>query len=336
MATARIGIIADTTLQGHLLSTAVRGQGYEVAVNTDPGQLDKKWFENGRVDLWVVDLSQEDKWGDFLDHLLEDAPVPILFSDSQAPARNSPKYPRWERRLLTKMLDFVDKPMVVEKLDELAPTKPSINIPVPKEFKALPRGDAPQRVCVLGASLGGPAAVKPFLDCLPPELPMAFILAQHIDESFLDTLSKVLCRDNDFDCEVGYEGTRLQHGKVLIMPTEYAVGFTETGVVVNTGQEWEGPYAPSIDQVIGGVAHTYRERSAAILFSGMGNDGSIAAPQMKAAGGFVWAQTAKTCACSSQPDSVRETGCVDYSGSPEELALALVERVRQSLRQVAS
>lgn len=336
MATARIGIIADTTLQGHLLSSAVRGQGYEVALNTDPGNFDDKWLEPGRVDLWVVDLSQEDRWGEFLDQLLEGAETPILFSDNQAPARNSPNYPRWERRLLTKLLDFVDRPVVVEKLEELEPTRPSITIPVPNEFRSLPRGDAPQRVCVLGASLGGPAAVKPFLDCLPSELPMAFILAQHIDEGFLDTLTKVLVRDNEFECEVGYEGTRLAHGKVLIVPTEYAVGFTETGIVVNTGKEWEGPYAPSIDQVIAAAAMTYKERSSAILFSGMGNDGSIAAPQMVERGGVVWAQTAETCACSSQPDSVRETGCVSYSGSPEQLALALVERVRQSLRQVAS
>lgn len=336
MATATIGIIADTTLQGHLLSTAVRGQGYEVAVNSDPGSFDDKWFEPGKIDLWVVDLSHEDKWGEFLDHLLEAAESPILFSDSQAPARNSPKYPRWERRLLTKMLDYVDKPVVIEKLEELEPAKPTINIPVPNEFKSLARGQVPQRVCVLGASLGGPTAVKPFLDCLPSELPMAFVLAQHIDEGFLDTMAKVLCRDNDFDCEVGYVGTQLQHGKVLIVPTEYAIGFSETGVVVKTADEWEGPYAPSIDQVITNAARTFKDRSSAILFSGMGNDGSIAAPQMKSVGGVVWAQTAETCACSSQPDSVRETGCVDYSGSPEQLALALVERVRQSLRQEAS
>ena len=113
----RIGIIADTTLQGHLLSSAVRGQGYDVVVNSDPGNIELSWLTSDALDLWVVDLNHEDRWQDFLDRLLEDTPVPILFSDGQAPARNSPLYPRWERRLLSKMLDYVGRPKVEVKLE---------------------------------------------------------------------------------------------------------------------------------------------------------------------------------------------------------------------------
>jgi chemosensory pili system protein ChpB (putative protein-glutamate methylesterase) len=179
----------------------------------------------------------------------------------------------------------------------------------------------------------GPAAVKLFLDCLPAELPVAFILAQHIDHSFLETLAGVLCRDNNFACRVGYDGEQLSHGTVLIAPVEYAVTFSDTGRLVSTGSPWDGPYAPSIDQVIGNVSSRFADRAGAILFSGMGNDGSIAAPAMKQRGAPVWAQDADSCACSSQPDSVRETGCVSYSGTPEKLALALVEYVRQDIRR---
>ena len=332
----RIGVIADTTLQGHLLSSAIRGQGYNVVVNTDPGNLEEQWYTSDDVDLWAVDLVQEDQWNTFLDRILEESDTPILFCDGQAPARNSPEYPRWERRLLTKMLDYVDRPTVVERLDDLEAAAPkTAPLPVPSEFRHLKSASSVQHVWVLGASLGGPAAVKPFLDSLPAELPVAFILAQHIDQSFLETLSKVLCRDNGFDCMVGYEGTALRHGQVLIAPTEYAVDFTDTGILVNTGNDWEGPYAPSIDQVTNNVSARFGAHSGAILFSGMGNDGSIAGPQMVERGGLVWAQTADTCACSSQPDSARETGCVTFSGSPEHLARALVEHVRQSLRVAA-
>ena len=329
----RIGIIADTTLQGHLLSSAVRGQGYEVVVNSDPGNIEPGWLTSDALDLWVVDLNHEDRWQDFLDRLLEDTPVPILFSDGQAPARNSPLYPRWERRLLRKMLDYVGRPEVDVKLESLPPAKPAISIPTPSEFRKVPVGPVPERIWVLGASLGGPAAVKLFLDCLPSELPVAFILAQHIDNSFLETLAGVLCRDNSFACRVGYDGKQLSHGTVLIAPVEYEVSFSETGRLLSTGKPWEGPYSPSIDEVIGNVSSRFTDRAGAILFSGMGNDGSIAAPNMKQRGGPIWAQDAASCACSSQPDSVRDTGCVSYSGTPEKLALALVEYVRQDIRR---
>ena len=327
----RIGIIADTVLQGHLLSSAVKGQGYELAVNTDPANLDDGQLADG-PDLWVVDLTEEDRWHDFLDNLLENAAAPILFSDGQAPPRNAPEYPRWERRLLAKMLDYVSKPKIEERLETLEPIKPTRVIPTPREFSSVISGEAPQRIWVLGASLGGPAAVKLFLDSLPAELPVAFILAQHIDGGFLETLSKVLCRDNGFECRVGNEGEALRHGKVLIAPVDYEIAFTETGVIYNTGNQWEGPYAPSIDQVIQNASQCFAERANAILFSGMGNDGAIAGPQMRGRGSEVWAQSSETCAVSSQPDSVRETGCVSYVGSPENLALQLVETVRRQLQ----
>ncbi|MCK5875337.1 MAG: chemotaxis protein CheB [Alcanivoracaceae bacterium] len=328
----RIGIIADTSLQGHLLSSAVRGQGYEVVVNSDPGNIEARWLASDALDLWVVDLNHEDRWQDFLDRLLEDTPVPILFSDGQAPARNSPHYPRWERRLLSKMLDYVGRPRVDVKLDTLKASKPAINIPTPKEFHKVKIGPVPERIWMLGASLGGPAAVKAFLDCLPAELPVAFILAQHIDSGFLETLAGVLCRDNSFECRVGYDGEQLRHGTVLIAPVEYEIAFTDTGRVVSTGKQWEGPYSPSIDQVVNNVSTRFGDRAGAIIFSGMGNDGSIAGPAMKQRGAPVWAQDADSCACSSQPDSMRDTGCVSYSGTPDKLALALVEYVRQDIR----
>src|SRR5690606_17877347 len=233
--------------------------------------------------------NQEDRWQDFLDRLLEGTPIPILFSDGQAPARNSPLYPRWERRLLSKMLDYVGKPRIEVKLDTLKTTRPTVNIPTPSEFRKLETGPVPERVWVLGASLGGPNAVKAFLDCLPGELPVAFLLAQHIDNGFLETLAGVLCRDNPFQCRVGYDGEQLSHGTVLIAPVEYEVAFTETGRIMSTGKPWEGPYSPSIDQVINNVSSRFGNRSGAIVFSGMGNAGSIAGPVMKQRGAPIWA-----------------------------------------------
>lgn len=335
-APGRVGVIADSTLQGHLLSSAVKGQGYQVVVNTAPDALEKRWLLAGALDLWVVDLSSEDRWQIFLDHLLEDAAAPILFCDGQAPARTDAHYPKWERRLVTKLVDFIGKPAAEERLDVIPQRPPQVKIPTPREFETIHPGDRPQRVWVLGASLGGPAAVKLFLDCLPANLPVAFVLAQHIDGSFLDTLCGVLGRDNNIHCKVGVDGSALRHGELAIAPVEYAVTFRHDGRIQSTGQAWEGPYAPSIDQVIQHVGEGYGNACGAILFSGMGNDGAIAAPRLAASGCPVWAQSADTCAVSSQPDSVRETGCVSYSGSPEQLALQLVERVRRELKNARS
>ena len=99
--------------------------------------------------------------------------------------------------------------------------------------------------------------------------------------------------------------------------------------IVKTKDEWEGIYSPSINQVMRLVAEQYGKKSGAIIFSGMGDDSAAAAEYMDSVGGPIWAQTAETCANSSQPDSIRETGYVSYNGSPQQLAVKLMNTLEK-------
>lgn len=332
----RIGVVSDTFLQGSLLANAAKALGYTVVVNTQPGNLDTdRWIGKGVVECWLIDLHDQETWADFLDLLLEQADAPLIFGDGLAPTKTHEEYPRWERRLFQTLIKSVGRPVASVNFTVLEKTqaKPRSTITIPVEFKnpALV-GAKPERVWVLGASAGGPAAVKLFLDSLPKELPVAFVLAQHIDPKMLDALAISLVRHNWFKMRIGRPGEPLRYGDILLAPCDAEISFDDAGRVVQTGKAWEGPYSPSIDQVISNVSMRFGANAGAILFSGMGNDGSIATPHMKARGGVVWAQTADTCAVSSQPDSVRDTGAVSYSGSPEHLALQLIEYVRQQMK----
>jgi chemosensory pili system protein ChpB (putative protein-glutamate methylesterase) len=50
------------------------------------------------------------------------------------------------------------------------------------------------------------------------------------------------------------------------------------------------------------------------------------------AGGVIWAQDEKTCACPSQPDAMRATGCVSFSGNPFDLANKLVNYISRNIQ----
>ena len=128
-APGRVGVIADDTLQGHLLAGAIKGQGYRVVVNTDPEHLEDRWLAADALDLWVVDLSREDRWQRFLDGLLENAAAPLLFCDGQAPARTADHYPRWERRLMTKLVGYIGAPGLEENLAAVPQTPLAAPIP---------------------------------------------------------------------------------------------------------------------------------------------------------------------------------------------------------------
>src|SRR5690606_3946184 len=97
----------------------------------------------------------------------------------------------------------------------------------------------------------------------------------------------------------------------------------------HTGRSWPEPYSPSIDQMMLNLAQHYGDRCGVIAFSGMGSDGGAAAAYLLRQGGRVWTQDANSCACSSMPDNLRESGYSSLSGDPRELAQALVNQIAQ-------
>ncbi|MDQ8035875.1 MAG: chemotaxis protein CheB [Pedobacter sp.] len=324
----RVGVVSDSNLQRLALAQAVRGHGYELSFNTSPDKLDESALGDPELDVWVVDMQDEDD--EFLDRLLDHSVAPILFGLEEAPVQGSRAYPRWERRVFVKLKETVGEPVQeehLEALEQAAPIAQQAPLELPPEVLA--RGDdSLDMVCVLAASLGGPAAVKEFLDCLPKGLPVAFVLAQHIDLRMQETLAHVLVRHNGMPCKVAAAGDRLRHGELLIAPVATEIDFGAEGEVLVRDIKWDGPYSPSIDQVMANVTRRFGDRSGAFIFSGMGGDGSISGSLMQEAGGFIWGQTAESCACSSQPDSMRATGVVTFNGTPTELATHLVEHIR--------
>jgi chemosensory pili system protein ChpB (putative protein-glutamate methylesterase) len=188
--------------------------------------------------------------------------------------------------------------------------------------------DGVDEVWVLGASLGGPLAVRDFLSAIPQDLPVAFILAQHIGASHLDLLSEQLGRVTPFKVMVASAGHQMQKHQVLLAPVEGRIVFDKQNRVVRKPKQEDSIYSPCIDFVMRDMARCFGPRCHAIVFSGMGNDGEQGCRAIVANGGTVWAQNADSCVISSMPDNARKTGHVSFEGTPAELAQELVKRFR--------
>lgn len=177
---------------------------------------------------------------------------------------------------------------------------------------------------ILGASIGGPQAVKDFLAALPADCGLAFLLVQHIGINFVDLLAEQLERNTGFKVSRLKVGETFEAGKVLVMPTDESLEFDEQGRIVLKPLNRHSFYNPCIDDVLEEAAHCFGENIGAIIFSGMGNDGTRGARILAKNGGCVWAQDAQSCIISSMPDSVRKEKVASYSASPEQLALNLM------------
>lgn len=309
----RIGLLAATNAQHRTLNALITECGHQTEVSLLVAQLKGRLHANRQheypVDAWVVDAETVDKDGDDkIDTWLHSFTVPIIYCDESIPSVEMENYRAFARRLK-------------EKLTQLAGT---INLQHAAEGCA-------KEVWVLAASTGGPNAVKQFLGELPPKLDVGFIYVQHIDKAFNDTLAHIMSRHTHYPASLVKHGDVILPNKVSIISPEHGTRLMPNGTFSVTEEKWLGPYTPSIDSVIADVAHSYAERSGAIIFTGMGNDGAASCRMLHQKGGKVWAQTPSSCTSDSMPEAVIATGCVDFKGAPYLLAQQLV-RHRQHAR----
>lgn len=327
-AAARIAVLADTSLQRHVLQQALVGNGYTVVLNSDPARVDEAALAACETDLWLVDLAQSED-SPLVDNLLEHASAPVLFGEGHAPERHSENYPRWERRLFGKLKKLVGDPAqgVGRSLAALlADAARPARLELPKALADMPlaAGEPARQVWLLAASMGGPAAVKEFLDALPGGLPIGFVYAQHIDASFEASLPQAVGRHSQWQVNQARQGDAIRCGEVVVAPISFELGFADDGAMAIAERAWPEPYSPSIDQMMLNLAQHFGALCGVLAFSGMGSDGSAAAAYVRRQGGEIWTQRADSCACASMPDSLREGGYSQFSGSPRELAEALV------------
>jgi len=320
----RLFVVADRPLQRIALAEMIQSCGYDLVDNVPPDRL-KPMHLSSQPDLWLLDVVDQET---VLEQIGYDAPV--MFGIDAAPQLTDRQaYGRWMRVLSRKLIKLLGHPPPLLLSDEAVEALPS---GTPSNQTILPTDDAPPEtdsvplpyVCVLAASMGGPNAVKAFLDVLPSDLPVALLYVQHIDPYMQELLPRILVRQNSWrSCLIKDEPMQLTAGELLIVPATRALSMQANGLLIPLQTGWSGQYQPSINDVMRSASQAFGHRLITIVFSGMGDDGSQSALHVTQQRGVIWAQTAVTCDCASQPDAMRATGQVSFNGSPELLAQKL-------------
>ena len=342
----RVAILYTSEKRLSDLARVLAKHGLAVIGRHPVGSVTLEQVNAVRADVILVDLDETaDQVLDILQNLLETAQLPILFNDSVtmdlvANVAN----PEWGRRLAAKLWSITkrQRPPPKPVAPPIAKARPKVALPKDKvASRKLPR-EAPAEsapashtalvnLWVLGASLGGPLAVREFLSKLPEDLPVAFVLAQHIGASHLDLLAEQLDRVTPLRVFVAATGHVLKHQEVVLAPVHDRILIDALSRVTLKQKEERSVYSPSIDFVMQDMARRFGKNCGAIIFSGMGNDGERGCHAVVAGGGDVWAQDAESCVISSMPDNARKTGHVTFNGTPEELATALVKRFKDKM-----
>lgn len=182
-----------------------------------------------------------------------------------------------------------------------------------------------RKVWVLGASIGGPEAVREFLAGIPRDYPALFLLAQHLGEEFVGMMTNQLIQATKLTVRSPTHGERVAHGDVVVVPNSHRLRVDAEGVVTLERNAAASAFSPSIDRVLHDIADKFGANAGAIIFSGMSSDAAEGCRYLAEQGGEVYAQRPDTCVVSSMIDGVCETGVVSFLGSPQELAEKLLE-----------
>lgn len=260
--------------------------------------------------VWLV-ISEDA--ADIFEILSEWSDAPVFLADLMPPIEDQVYYQQWK----TSLCDKLSKILELAEINETPAGKAGIVAKEPVTYEA---------VWVLAASLGGPESMRVFLSHINPEIPVAFVYAQHIEQGFDKVLPKVLGKASRLKLTYCTTGDKLRKGEVMIIPSHaYTVVDKRGKFQVKEGDEWDKPYTPNIDQIINNIGQVYRNKMGVIMFSGTCDDGAAASIKLKKSGVTVWAQEPEECICAAMPEAVIKAGVVDFVGTAEALAIHLNE-----------
>ena len=315
----RIAITSDSVLHRNYLQKTMEQIGIEVVLNESLTERFMSKLDSIKSDVVLFDVEAiEDEHLEYLDQLLEQSKIPVIINDVSALTLNEPKSSlKWNSNLLQKIADITGRSNWDESFSDIKIEKNTSKENVGKNKLA-------KNIWVLGSSLGGPDALKHFLSEIPNDLPVAFIIAQHLGENFVSLLAEQLDRYTAFKVIVPKEGHVVMHHEALITPTDKSIVINPIGAVELKDIAEQTKYTPSINDAIKNIALRYKDNAGAIIFSGMCDDGVDGCETLISKGGKVWVQDPDSCVISAMPESVVSKVPVDFIGTPEMLAEQLV------------
>jgi chemotaxis response regulator CheB len=164
------------------------------------------------------------------------------------------------------------------------------------------------RLVAIGASAGGPMAVKHVLSGLSRNFHAAIVIIQHVDERFAPGMAEWLSRESPVPVRVAKEGERPAVGTALLAGTNDHLVFKAADRLGYTPEPREQAYRPSVDVFFESVSKHWPGDAVGVLLTGMGRDGAKGLKTLRANGHYTIAQDEATSAVYGMPKAAATLG----------------------------
>jgi two-component system chemotaxis response regulator CheB len=323
----KVLIVDDSPLMRQLLTQIISSDpDLEVIGTASDPFIARRKIKALHPDVLTLDVEMPRMDGlTFLEKLMRGHPMPVVMISSLTEHGAETTL----RALSLGAVDYIAKPKldvsngtIEQSADIVAKVKAAARVKVQggkaRESTAvsLPAGyhiTATHKVVAIGASTGGPEALKDLLSSLPPDFP-GVVMVQHMPEAFTRPFSErlnSLCR---IRVQEARDGDRILPGHALLAPGGHQMQVVRHGmeyaVKVYRGER-VNRHLPSVDVLFSSCAKQLGKNAIGVLLTGMGADGAKGMLEMKVAEAHTIAQDEASCVVFGMPREAILLGGVD-------------------------
>ena len=166
----------------------------------------------------------------------------------------------------------------------------------------------------IGASTGGPAALYQIMSSVKINENVAFVIAQHMPDNFIDAFAERLDRVSSYIVKRGEQGETLRGGTAYISPSSKSMIIAKKGkkLIIEMKRITErDKYAPSIDKLFFSLAEVIGQKAMGVILTGMGNDGVEGLLELRLQNGHTVAEAEETAVVFGMPREAIKRGAVE-------------------------
>ena len=308
----RVLVIDDSAASRALLAEVLEDAGCVVVGRAMDGAMALRLVADLKPDAITCDLEMPGMDGfTFLRLLAKNFPTPVIMVTSNA---------RPEAALQSLELgarDFVVKPSrqaagmrvigaeVAARIFALLQSSVDLHADL-DDCPSDPVHDCSTTLVALGASTGGPRAVREILGAVTASNHPPIVIAQHMPEGFTQAFADRLAKATGHDVAEARDDEWLRPGAIRIAPggahlevSAEGRGF-RTRIFPAAGDE---RHVPSVDRLLESAAAAGREHTLGIVLTGMGRDGAVGAKALALVGAPLWCESAATATINGMPQA---------------------------------
>lgn len=181
----------------------------------------------------------------------------------------------------------------------------------------------------IGMSAGGLEVAAEFLNAMPADSGMGFVIVQHLDPTRESMLVELLGRETSMPVVQVEDGMRVEPNRVHVIVPAKTLLISE-GILRLVEPDAPRGHRHPIDKFFSALAEDQKAKAIAIVLSGAGSNGTAGIADIKQAGGMCIAQDPDTAKFESMPRHAIASNLVDLVLAPKEMPAALLRYASHS------